>query len=135
VEKRMHHITLHVPNDVPPGKYSLMLLGASEYTSFLKKSAPYRFVASNYQTLVDALNEALNLSRTRLHCVLSLPPGGIALARQELPDLPATKAMVLQNDKRATKGLPYAHWIEKTVETGTVISDRQVIPITVESAK
>lgn len=134
IEKRRHHITLDVPTDVPPGKYNLLVMGPAEYEAFLKKSAPYKFVAGSYQTLVDALNEALNLSRTQLHCVLTLPPSGIALDRQELPDLPATKAMVLQNDKRAMKALPYSHWVEKTIDTGTVVSSREVIPITVEDA-
>jgi hypothetical protein len=133
-EKRKHHVTLDVPKEVPPGKYQLMLLGPNEYESFLKKSAPFKFVAGSYQTLVDALNEVLNLSRTKVHCILTLPPGGISLERQELPDLPATKAMVLQNDKRAMKALPYAHWVEKTIDTGTVVGDREVIPITVEDA-
>jgi hypothetical protein len=132
VEKRKHHVTLEVPKDVPPGKYALTVMGTNEYEAFLKKSAPYKFVANNYQSLMDALNEVLNLNRTKLHCVLTLPAGGISLERQELPDLPATKAMVLQNDKRATKALPYSHWVEKTIDTGTVVGDREVIPITVE---
>jgi hypothetical protein len=134
VEKRKHHFTLDVPKDVPPGKYQLMVVGSAEYSAFLKKNAPYRFVASNYQTLVDALNEVLNLNRTKLHCILTLPPSGISLERQELPDLPATKAMILQNDKRAVKAVPYSRWIEKVIDTGTVVSDREVIPITVEEA-
>jgi hypothetical protein len=134
IEKRKHHITLDVPKDVPPGKYQLMLMGPNDYEGFLKKSAPYKFTASNYQTLVDALNEALNLSRTKLHCILTLPPSGISLERQELPDLPPSKAMILQNDKRAMKALPYSHWVEKTIDTGTMVSDREVIPITVEDA-
>ncbi len=132
VEKKKHRITLDVPKEVRPGKYVLTLMGSNEYEAFLKKSAPYKFVANNYQSLVDALNEVLNLNRTKLHCVLSLPPSGISLERQELPDLPPTKAMVLQNDKRATKALPYAHWVEKAIDTGTVVGDREVIPITVE---
>jgi hypothetical protein len=134
VEKRKHHITLDIPADVPPGKYSLAVMGSGEYEAFLKKSAPFKFVANNYQSLVDALNEVLNVNRTKLYCVLALPASGISLERQELPDLPPTKAMVLQNDKRVTKALPYSHWVEKTIDTGTVVGDREVIPITVESA-
>ena len=54
------------------------------------------------------------------------------LERANLPDLPETKAMILQSDGRALKAQPHAHWIEKSVETGTVVADRQVIPIVVE---
>jgi hypothetical protein len=68
---------------------------------FLRKAAPYRYLATNYQTLVDSLNEVLNVDRTKLYCLLVLPPSGIALERAELPSLPGTKALILQSDKRA----------------------------------
>jgi len=131
-EKRRHQIRIPVPKDLPAGKYNLMFLGASEYENFLLKAAPYRYLAMNYQTLVDALNLALNVSRTRLYCLLVLPPDGIALDRAELPKLPRTKALVLQSEKRAVTAMPYLHWIEKTVETGTVIADKEIVAITVE---
>jgi hypothetical protein len=131
-EKRRHQIRIPVPKDLPAGKYNLMFLGAYEYENFLRKAAPYRYLAMNYQTLVDALNTVLNVSRTRLYCVLVLPPDGITLDKAELPKLPRTKALVLQSEKRAVTALPYPHWIEKTVETGTVIADKEIVAITVE---
>lgn len=131
-EKRRYRVTLGVPKNVAPGKYALMLCGAPEYERFLAKTVPHRFVATNYQTLVDALNMALNIPRSKLYLVLVLPPGGITLDRAELPDLPGTKSVVLQNDKRAMRVQPYSHWVEKTVETGTVIRDREIVPIVVE---
>ncbi len=131
-EKRKYHITLKVPEDVVPGKYKLMLCGVYDYENFLRKTTPHRFLATNYQTLVDALNDALNVERTKLRCLLVLPPKGIVLEKAELPDLPETKAIILQNDGRAMKALPHPRWIEKTVETGTVIADKEVVPIVVE---
>ncbi len=109
-----------------------MLLGIYEYENYLRKTVPYRFIASNYQILIEALNRALNFDRTRLYCLLVLPPDGIALDRAELPSLPGTKALVLQNSKRALRVQPYPQWIEKTVETGTVIADKEIIQIVVE---
>ena len=131
-QKKKYQITLPVPKSVAPGKYGLMLCGAQEYERFLAKTVPYRFIATNYQTLVEALNLALNIPRTRLYCILVLPPEGITLDKAELPDLPGTKSVVLQSDKRALRVQPYPHWIEKTIETGTVISDREIVPIVVE---
>lgn len=131
-EKKKYNIKLPVPKDVAPGKYGLMLCGAQEYERFLAKTVPHRFIATNYQTLVDALNMALNVERTKLYCVLVLPPDGITLDRAELPNLPGTKSVVLQSDKRALRVQPYPHWIEKIVETGTVIGDREIVPIVVE---
>jgi len=131
-EKRKYQVSLEVPEDLPPGKYSLMFLGAYEYENFLRKAMPYRYLATNYQTLVDALNTALNVNRTKLYCLLALPPSGIMLEKAELPDLPATRALVLQSEKRAMAVQPYPHWVEKTVETGTIIADKEMVPITVE---
>jgi len=131
-EKRRHQVRIRVPEDLPPGKYNLMFLGAAEYESFLRKAAPQRFLAMNYQTLVDALNAVLNVSRTKLYCLLVLPPDGITLDKAELPKLPRTKALILQSEKRAVAAMPYSHWIEKTVETGTVIADKGIVAITVE---
>ncbi len=131
-EKRKYQVSLAVPENVPPGKYNLMFLGAYEYENFLRKAVPYRYLATNYKTLVEALNTALNVSRTKLYCLLALPPSGIMLEKAELPDLPATRALVLQSDKRAVAVQPYPHWVEKTVETGTVIADKEMVSITVE---
>ncbi len=131
-EKRKYRIAVRVPEHVAAGKYGLMLCGARDYERFLAKTVPYRFVATNYETLVDALNMALNIERTKLYCVLVLPPDGITLDKAELPDLPGTKSVILQSDKRALRVQPYPHWIEKTVETGTVINDKAIVPIVVE---
>lgn len=131
-EKRKHQVRIPVPEDLPAGKYNLMFLGAYEYEAFLRKAVPYRFLATNYQTLVGALNTVLNVNRTRLYCLLVLPPDGIALNRAELPKLPRSKALVLQSEGRPVAAMPYAQWIEKTVDAGTVIADKEIVPVTVE---
>jgi hypothetical protein len=131
-DKKRYQLNVPVPEDAAPGKYQLMLLGIYEYENYLRKTVPYRFIASNYQILIEALNRALNYDRTRLYCLLVLPPDGIALDRAELPSLPGTKSLVLQNSKRALRVQPYPQWIEKTVETGTVIADKVIIQIVVE---
>jgi len=131
-EKRRHHVKLTVPKSVAPGKYNLMLLGIYEYENFLRKVMPYRFVATNQKTLVDALNDALNIDRTKLYCLLILPPSGITLDKAELPSFPETKSMILQSDKRTVAAQPYPQWVEKIVETGTVIADKEIVPIIIE---
>jgi hypothetical protein len=131
-EKKQYELSVEVPDNLPPGKYTLLFLGSREYENFLHKSVPFRYLATNYQTLVTSLNEVLNVNRTKLYCVLVLPPSGIALERAELPNLPGTKALILQSDKRAVAVQPFPRWIEKIVETGTVIADKEMVPITVQ---
>ncbi|MBN2131835.1 MAG: hypothetical protein JW741_20210 [Sedimentisphaerales bacterium] len=132
-EKRRYQAKLTVPEDVPAGKYNLMLLGGYEYENFLRKAAPHHFVATNSKTLVEALNDALNINRARLYCVLALPPEGISMDRAELPGFPETKSMILKSNKWAIPTQPYARWVEKVVETDTIIMDKEVIPIIVET--
>ncbi len=131
-EKKEYQLRLKIPEQTSPGKYQLILSGSYEYEQFLRKAVPYRFIAQNVSSLIKALNDVLGVKRDKLYCLLVLPPSGVALERAELPDLPATKAMVLQNDKRTLKTQLYPHWLEKSVGTGTVVADKKVMRITVE---
>lgn len=132
-QKTKHQFVFKVPDDLQVGTYSLMVCGPYEYEKFLRKVMPYRFVALNYSGLIQALNDVLNIERGKLHCLLILPPGGISLESSELPDLPPTRTLILQSPQRALKAQPYPHWIEKTVETGTVIADKETLNIIVEN--
>jgi len=78
------------------------------------------------------MNNLLAIKREGLYCLLVLPPGGIALEKAELPDLPATKVLVLQDAKRTLRTQPYQHWLENSLTTGTVVIDEKIMRITVE---
>jgi hypothetical protein len=78
------------------------------------------------------MNNVLTISRDKLYCLLVLPPGGVALEQAELPDLPATRALVLQDAKRALRSQPYLHWLENSLTTGTIITDKKIMRVTVE---
>jgi len=131
-EKKKYQIDLRVPSDVPPGRYNLVVSGPDGYQEFLTKATPYKFVPQNLPSLLEAMNSLLAIRRDRLYCLLVLPPGGVAVEGAELPDLPATKALVLTDVKRALRTQPYQHWIERSLDTGTVIVDKKVMHITVE---
>jgi len=131
-EKKKHEFSLKIPDELPPGKYELIVCGSSEYEQHLRKAVPYRFMAQDLTSLIKALNDALSIERDKLYCLLVLPPSGVAVERAELPDLPATKALVLQNATRALRTQPYPQWIEKSLKTGTVVSDKKTMRITVE---
>jgi len=130
-EKKKHQFSLKIPDELLPGKYDLIICGGYGYQEFLRKAAPYRFVPQNLATLVDAMNNLLAIERDKLYCVLVLPSGGVAVEKAELPDLPATKALVLQDAKRTLRTQLYPHWLEKSFYTGTVVIDKKVMHITV----
>ena len=131
-QKQKYNFNFVVPANTPPGTYQLVVCGGYDYEGFLKKAVPHRFMAENLDTLIVAMNDVLAIGRDELHCVLVLPPGGVALERAELPELPGTKAMVLGDAKRATAMQVFPGWIDKSVRTGTVIMDKKIMNITVE---
>ncbi len=130
--KKKYNYSLKIPDELSPGKYDLIVSGADSYQKFLRKVAPYRFVPQSLPTLIEAMNNILHIGRDQLYCLLVLPTGGVALEKAELPDLPATKVLVLQDAKRTLRTKPYPHWLENTLTTGTVVIDKKVMRITVE---
>lgn len=129
--KKRYTFEMTVPDDVEPGKYDLYVMGGAGYLEFLIKAAQQRFLAVNIDTLIDALNNILNIRRDRLYCLLVLPQGGITIDRAELPDLPMTKAMVLNDTSRTLEAQPYQHWIEKSINTPLAVAGAQKIEIEV----
>jgi len=130
--KKRYQFHLKIPKDLSPGKYELNVCGAQDYEQFLRKVVPYRFIGQSLPGLIEAINNTLRIDRDRLYCVLILPPGGVAVEDAELPDLPATKALVLQSAKRVMRTQPYQHWMENSLGTGTVIIDKKILQITIE---
>jgi hypothetical protein len=131
-EKKKYHARLTVPRELRPGKYDLLVCGGGGYLQFLRRTAPYRFVPENFPGLIEAMNNILHIKRDNLYCILVLPPGGVVMEKAELPDLPATKALVLQDPKRMLDTVPCQRWVEKAFRTGSVIIDQRKMQITVE---
>ncbi len=131
-QKRSYKLSFVVPEGTPPGTYPLIVCGGYGYEEFLKKAVPHRFTPENLDTLVGAINDVLAIGRNELHCILVLQAGGVALENAELPDLPATKALVLGDPRRAVTMQVFPGWIDKSVQTGAVIIDGKIMNITVE---
>jgi len=131
-EKRKYNFSFEVPENTPPGVYQLIVCGGPAYEDFLKKTVPHRFSPENLDSLVAVLNDILTIGRDELHCIFVLPGGGVAIESAELPELPATKALVLGDSSRAVTMQAYPGWIDKSIRTGSVIIDRKIMNITVE---
>lgn len=130
--KKEYKYRLKVPEGLKPGKYKLIVCGSGNYKRFLSQAASHRFLAQNIKSLVEAVKELLSIRRDSLYCLLVLPPDGIALERFGLPDLPATKAIILADAKRTLRAQPYQHWVEKKLDVGSIVIDEKVMDIIVE---
>jgi len=131
-QKKQYEIEMEIPKDLKAGKYELTLCGSRGYEQFLLKTVPHKFIGQDLPDLVDALRDTLQVRRDRLYCYLVLPSSGIIINKAELPDLPATKMLVLQSLARPVSIQLHPHWIEKTLDTGTVVINKRTIQITVE---
>ncbi|MBL7154538.1 MAG: hypothetical protein ISS79_12555, partial [Phycisphaerae bacterium] len=131
-QKKKYRVDIEIPKDLNPGRYDLTLCGSRDYEQFLLKAVPYRFIGETLPDLIDALRDTLQVKRDKLYCYLVLPSGGITLEKAELPYLPATKMLIFQSSTRPMKTQLYPHWIEKNLQTGTVVINKKTIRITVE---
>lgn len=123
---------LTIPGNIQPGNYKLLVCGAEEYEQFLVKMAPYKFIPENLPGLVKVINTIANNQRTQLHLVLILPPGGISIESAQLPQLPLSKTILLNSEKRSIDTKPAGQWLEKTIPLDTIVIDSKLIEITVE---
>ena len=130
-EKKKFKQSIKIPDGLKPDTYDLSISGSEGYEEFVTKAAPHRFIAQSVPDLIDAINNLLEIERNQLYFVLVLPTGGITLEKAELPDLPASKAIILQDKKRGINIRPYQHWIEKRIDMDSVVGNQEVMEITV----
>ncbi len=115
--------TLKIPENLPPDTYDLVITGGYGYLEFMRKSASYKFVPENLQSLVEIINDILSINREKLYCIFVLPASGLAVGKAELPDFPPTKALVLADSKRTLKTQSFSRRLEQKFSTGTIIVD------------
>jgi hypothetical protein len=123
---------LTIPDNIPPGQYKLMLSGIDDYMLFTTKAAPYRYTPENLPSLISIINNVANTKRNNLHMVLTLPDGGIAIESAELPELPLSKTLLLNDEKRSMLTKPTMQWLEKTIPVDSIVLDSRSLDIVVE---
>lgn len=129
--KTTYAFQVKVPDNARPGSYNLIVCGGNAYLQYLRRVSPYKLMAMDVDTLVEALDLLLNIRRDRLYCILELPPSGLAVETTELRDLPASKAVILKSPKRTVEILPYVPRQETVINTDTIIVNQYNAKITV----
>jgi len=97
-EPRWIKVDVTVPDDWPEGKYALVLCSADEALKQEALEAPVRFAPDDIESLLAHLARARR--RDRLFIRLSAPGQGVAIGRDELPNLPETMRSVLVGSAR-----------------------------------
>jgi len=91
-------VDVPIPEDYPEGAYTLVLCGGEEALRQERREAPARFVPDDLAGLLDIV--ARENPRDRLYVRLERPGRGIAIGREELPNLPASMRSVLAASAR-----------------------------------
>ncbi len=123
---------LSIPDNIPPGRYRLLLSGTGDYMNFVTKTAPYKYTPENLPSLISIINNIANTKRNELHMVLVLPTDGITIENAQLPELPLSKTLLLNDKKRSMTIKPAAQWLEKTIPVDTIVIDSRTLNIVVE---
>ncbi len=130
-EKKKYTVEIQIPDDLKPGNYKLSIMGGKDYESFLRRNATYRFMPINMDSLIDSMNNLLNVKMDRLYVIFAVPSKGLVIERSELPDLPSTRAMVLLDNKRTVEASPYKNWIQKEIDTQMITVNENTVSIKV----
>ncbi len=131
-QKTMHTFDLQIPLNAQPQDYSVTVTGGYGFETFLKKTAPYKFMAINLDSLVSSLQNILDIKRNMLYLTMPLPSSGIVIKNQPLPYLPKTKALMLNDKKRTVRIAEQKHWVQKQKELDHIAIGSKTITITVE---
>jgi hypothetical protein len=132
MEKTVLPIRLQIPPDLKPGPYVLQILSSDEFLGFQQKAAPQRFEAEDLPSMLEAVRRILQTPRNQLTAVLLLGPGGIAIRDKELPNLPDSRAILLQDPRRFTPAVVMQQWVQTQTEMDLVPSGNVTVQLTVE---
>ena len=130
--RSVYSLDIKIPDSIPAGKYPLHLLGAAAHNNFVTQNAPHRFRVVDAETLLAGLQRVLNVPRNRLYAVLPVPATGLTLRRFELPDLPPTRMLLMQDAKRIEPVEPFKKWVENNIVIDKIVSGAVQIELTVE---
>ena len=130
--KQIRQAELTIPEDLGQGAYELLVAGSDDYEKYLRKTGVYRFTAYDLKTMVAAIRSLTEIRRDRIYVVLSLPPSGLAIEQTELPRVPGTKVLLMQDPRRTAELLPMAERVEKRIETGFVVRGSKTMRLVVE---
>ncbi len=89
-------VEFKLPADLPEGSYTLQVCDWSVATSRLQSEMPHRFDPRNTQQLLASIQRTVQLRGNVLYLRLPIKEGsGLAVRKQELPDLPDSRARIL----------------------------------------
>jgi len=113
-EPRWLRVEVQVPADYNEGTYRLSLCGADEALRSEMREAPARFRPDDVGSLLAILGRSER--RDQLFVRLEAPGDGLAIGRDELPNLPPSmRAILAESARRQTSGIAQPRVSRQTV--------------------
>lgn len=127
---RIVRTELAVPADTPEGDYPLVIADAQSYLGQLFMTRSHLFQATDVDQLFDAMRRTYSVRNDALYVSLILTEKGIAIGREELPQLPSSRrAMILT--PTSTAAMPYLETVDKAIPLDMVVQGAQDFYISV----
>jgi hypothetical protein len=93
-------IAFELPADLPEGSYQLTVCNSTNCIREMQSETPQRFEPHALSDLMDSLHRVTAPKADQLYLRLPLPEGGLSIKRNELPNLPASKMLILAQDQK-----------------------------------
>jgi len=122
---------LTLPSDLPDGVYTLIVGSAESHIAALRKAKPHRWRVENLAEVLNVLNLSASFPEDRLYLHLTLPKGGLAIGRVEMPELPSYRRKIVADAKRSDVQ-PYQEALLVDYETGFAVDGSQSLQIEVK---
>jgi hypothetical protein len=95
-EKTTQTVAIDLPANLPDGKYPLLVCDGPSAAAALRADKPNRFKPTTAGELFTALKELVSFRADRLYVRLQLPESGLAVKTEELANMPASMAQLLE---------------------------------------
>ena len=128
-EPRWIIVNVAVPDDYPDGTYDLVLCDGEEALRQEQRESPARFRSVDLNSLLELVGTYRR--RDQLYVRLKRPGAGIAVGREELPNLPPSMRTVLAASARQ-KVTPVTESLVTTRPMAWVLQGGQQVQITVD---
>ncbi len=120
-----------LPADLRDGEYDLAVGGVEVHLSALRQEKSYLWRVENLTEALSALNLVGSFPEDRLYMRLTLPAGGLAIGRVEMPELPSFRQKIVADAKRGDVE-PYRESLMVQHETGFAVRGGQTFKIKVQ---
>lgn len=124
-------IQLQLPDDLEDGRYEISVGSFMGYQSARRKAQPHLNTAYNAEETRDVLQQRLSIERNGLYMTMTLPKRGVAIEGKALPELPASKVMLLTDQSRKKTTAKFGELLWTRLETDYVVGGRKKFNIEV----